>query len=300
MTVYDCFPFFNENDLLELRINQHWNFVDKFIITEAGQTHTGHKKDFNFDHKRFEKYQSKIVYRKINNFIEEINTYPHLLDSYSVHDRSQNGQYTDDWVRDHFQGNYPVQVLTEQGATSNDIVYISSLDEIITEDAFNLAMIKFEDDQVYPLISGVTNKVVNHTRPAFGFVLDLYVYKFNFYSSKIPVAMITEFNVLQKMLPSTMRAWALHTHDSIENAGWHFSWLDNTGGEKVLLKQKSWAHSRDILPNQQVKYTHTSITEALDRLFKDYEIVKVNISKETHPEYLINNLDIYDKYIDKE
>jgi len=41
MAVYDCFPFFNENDLLELRLNQHWNYVDKFIITEAGGTNTG-------------------------------------------------------------------------------------------------------------------------------------------------------------------------------------------------------------------------------------------------------------------
>ena len=35
MAVYDCFPFLNENDILELRINQHWDFVDKFIIIDG-------------------------------------------------------------------------------------------------------------------------------------------------------------------------------------------------------------------------------------------------------------------------
>jgi beta-1,4-mannosyl-glycoprotein beta-1,4-N-acetylglucosaminyltransferase len=58
--IYDCFMFLNENDLLEIRINQHLDFVDKFIIIEAGQTHSGNKKTKNFDTKRFEKYADKI------------------------------------------------------------------------------------------------------------------------------------------------------------------------------------------------------------------------------------------------
>ena len=72
MAVYDCFPFFNENDLLEIRINQHWDFVDKFIITEAGETHTGKPKPFNFDHERFEQYKSKVIYRTFDSFETEI------------------------------------------------------------------------------------------------------------------------------------------------------------------------------------------------------------------------------------
>jgi hypothetical protein len=44
--------FFNENDIFEIRLNQHWDFVDKFIVVEAGETHTGLKKPYNFDHER--------------------------------------------------------------------------------------------------------------------------------------------------------------------------------------------------------------------------------------------------------
>ena len=39
MTRYDCCMFYNENDLFEIRLNQHWDFVDKFVVVEAGETH---------------------------------------------------------------------------------------------------------------------------------------------------------------------------------------------------------------------------------------------------------------------
>ena len=68
MAVYDCCSFLNENDIYELRINQHWDFVDKFIVLEAGETHTGLKKPFNFDQKRFEKYSEKLIYRTFDSF----------------------------------------------------------------------------------------------------------------------------------------------------------------------------------------------------------------------------------------
>ena len=53
MKVYDLSMFFNENDLYELRLNQHWDFVDKFIVVESREAHTGYRKPFNLDHDRF-------------------------------------------------------------------------------------------------------------------------------------------------------------------------------------------------------------------------------------------------------
>ena len=152
MTVYDCFPFFNENDLLELRLNQHWDFVDKFIITEAGETHTGLKKPFNFDHNRFEKYKSKIKYVTFNSFEEEIAAHKDLLDKHSLQDREPQGQNTHDWIRDHFQGNYPVKILRELEAQDTDIIFSSALDEILSNEGFEKGLQIFEDkDKLYHL-----------------------------------------------------------------------------------------------------------------------------------------------------
>ena len=144
-------------------------------------------------------------------------------------------------------------------------------------------MKRFADDKIFPLVAGAAQQPFGMCRPAFGFILDLYVYKFNLKSEQTPVAMITEFSTIKKILPSTMRALALHTHDDIPDAGWHFSWLDDAGGKKVLQKQKNWAHSRDILPNQKVKYTHTEIDEALNRLFIDYKAEKIIMSEKNTP-----------------
>lgn len=44
MKIYDCFMFFNELDLLEIRLNIFKDKVDKFVIVEQNTTHQGQKK----------------------------------------------------------------------------------------------------------------------------------------------------------------------------------------------------------------------------------------------------------------
>ena len=109
MTVYSCCMFLNENDLFEIRLNEQWDYVDKFIVIEAGETHTGLKKPLQFDHARFEKYASKIVYHTFASFDEEMPKYPGLIDN---HARTAYGQTNSspDFVRDHFQHNYMAKI----------------------------------------------------------------------------------------------------------------------------------------------------------------------------------------------
>ena len=68
--IIDSFLFFQELDLLEIRLNYLYKYVDKFVIIEACQTFKGKRKKFNFEnHKnRFKKYSKKIIYYKINDF----------------------------------------------------------------------------------------------------------------------------------------------------------------------------------------------------------------------------------------
>ena len=62
MKVIDCFPFFNELDLLEIRLNELRGVVDAFVITESPQTFTGMKKSFFFkdNEDRFKEFN--IIY----------------------------------------------------------------------------------------------------------------------------------------------------------------------------------------------------------------------------------------------
>ena len=62
MKIYDCFMFFDEDMLLDLRLNIMDKYVDKFIITEATYMHNGSKKKLNFDISKFKKFKDKITY----------------------------------------------------------------------------------------------------------------------------------------------------------------------------------------------------------------------------------------------
>ena len=67
--VFDVFPFFNEIDLLEIRLNELDSVVDFFVITEASTTFSGLEKPFYFElfREKFEHFSSKILYQKIEN-----------------------------------------------------------------------------------------------------------------------------------------------------------------------------------------------------------------------------------------
>ena len=59
MNIYDCFQYFDEDFLLDLRLNFLDQYVKKFVITEATYTNNGDKKKLNFDIKNFKKFKTK-------------------------------------------------------------------------------------------------------------------------------------------------------------------------------------------------------------------------------------------------
>lgn len=67
MKVFDCFPFFNELELLELRLAELYDTVDYFVLVEANKTHTGKDKPFYFEKNkdRYKQYQYKIIPIKV-------------------------------------------------------------------------------------------------------------------------------------------------------------------------------------------------------------------------------------------
>ena len=62
MKIFDCFMYFDEEIVLDLRFNILDKYVDYFIIVESNFTHKGDKRELNFNHKKFEKFKHKIIY----------------------------------------------------------------------------------------------------------------------------------------------------------------------------------------------------------------------------------------------
>lgn len=107
--IYDCFSFFNELDLLEIRLNVLKDVVDKFVLVEAGETHTGKPKPLYFkeNEARFAEFKDRIIYVGIAKFPDLCKT---------------------SWGRENYQRNAIAEGLKD--AKDEDIILISDLDEI--------------------------------------------------------------------------------------------------------------------------------------------------------------------------
>ena len=62
MKIYDCFMYFDEDVVLDVRLNILDKYVDKFVIVEATYNHTGEQRAPLFNIKKFQKFEKKIIY----------------------------------------------------------------------------------------------------------------------------------------------------------------------------------------------------------------------------------------------
>lgn len=121
MAIYDCFTFFNEIELLDIRLNLLNDVVDYFVIVEMNQTFRGKKKAFIFEEnkEKFKKYINKIIYIKVEDIIEYDN---------NICIKGKNDIITGDWSLEFFQRNAINRGLIK--CNLNDLIMISDIDEI--------------------------------------------------------------------------------------------------------------------------------------------------------------------------
>ena len=164
MKIYDCFMYFDEDLLLDIRLNSLNEHVSKFIITEATYTHNGNPKKLNFDIKNFKKFENKIEYIVIDQQPENIQTI-NSLDS-----ESKKGEklILNGYARDNYQRNELSRGI--QNAEPNDIIIVSDLDEIP-----NLKNINFLN---------IKNKIIQFKQKMFYYKLNLYYPDFDWFGSK--------------------------------------------------------------------------------------------------------------------
>ena len=62
MAIYDCFQYFNEDHIVDLRLNILDKYVDYFVISESTKTHQGKEKKINFKINNFDKFKNKIKF----------------------------------------------------------------------------------------------------------------------------------------------------------------------------------------------------------------------------------------------
>ena len=230
--------YFDENTVLDVRLNYLNKYVDKFVIIEAEYNHKGEKRKPQFDIKNFEKFKDKIIYLLIKQKIPgmyEINDF----DS----DDKKNGKHVMNALkRENFQRNCIADGLSD--ASDEDWIIISDLDEIPNLNDNDLKSIK---------------------SPIVFFKQLMMYYKFNLVLENYPWIGSKACKKKSLKSPQWLRNikdrayswWRLDTLFSeskyikikiIENGGWHFSYLKSP--EDIEKKLKSYLHHTEYELNQ--------------------------------------------------
>lgn len=106
--------YYDEDLVLDIRLNTLNNYVDKFVIAEGTIDHAGNNKKLNFDFKKFSKFKNKIEYLIIDNIPIEVK------------------HFKKNWHPAHFRDQFQRNSLKLGYAKydDNDLIMISDLDEI--------------------------------------------------------------------------------------------------------------------------------------------------------------------------
>lgn len=276
--VYDCFQFFNEIDVLLIRLNTLKNIVDKFVISEATVTFSNLPKPLNFEANRelFKEFEDKIIYR--------------VVDDTPV-------GYSHDM--DHFQKNAVARGLTD--VKDDDIIIFSDLDEIPDPETLKgvINRIKANEnndaEMVYHLaqrmfycylnMEEVTGKLLSFT----GEFPDI---EHNMWLG----AKVCRYDVLNKRgieLYDLRRAEAKEYGVRVPNGGWHFGYMGGHNvksvGERVSDKVKSAAH-QEVNKKSILKEAVDNINDGRDMFGREARFKRVPID-ETFPVYVREHID---------
>ena len=290
--------FFDEEMLLDLRLNIMDKYVDKFVITEATYMHSGKSKKLFFDINKFSKFKDKIIYIVVNKQptdLLEINE--NDSDDEKLSKKTDNAK-----KREVLQIN-----KTQNGfinADPDDIIIISDLDEIP-----NLKEIDFKK---------IKQKLIFFKQKMFYYKLNLFYKSLNWYgtkacrkknlitpeylrSSKNKKYPLWRFDVLF----SKFKYNSIHF---VKNGGWHFSNIRKP--EDLEKKMQNFLHNVDyeqsglklndlkkFMKEKKVMYDH-SMDKKGNKWGEGKKLQTTRI--EEMPEYILKNIEKYKYWLDTE
>ena len=238
MKIYDCFMFYDEDLVIDLRLNILNEYVHKFVIVESKFTHSGKKRELLFDINKYSKFKNKINYIVLEN---------EPVDLEKVHDNDTDDKKNSKYImnalkRENFQRNGIKKGLTN--AEPGDLILVSDVDEI--PNLSNLDLNEINDNIIL-------------------FKQNFYYYKFNLKLEDMPWLGTKGCKYKNLKSPQWLRNikdkkypfWRLDVLFSdkkysnikfIDNGGWHFSNMKTP--EEIEKKMRTYLHHReyDIKP----------------------------------------------------
>ncbi len=238
MKIFDCFMYYDEETVLDLRFNILDKYIDQFVIVESKFTHSGEKRKLLFDINKYSKFKKKINYVILNKEPDNLE----IINKEDSFDKKNSKYIMNALKRENFQRNSITQGI--KNASPNDLILISDVDEIPNLEQLNASDIK--------------NEIIL-------FKQNFYYYKFNLKLEDMPWfgTKACKYKILKS--PQWLRNikgknypfWRIDVLFSdkkysnikfIENGGWHFSNMKTPA--EIEKKMKTYLHHReyDIKP----------------------------------------------------
>ncbi|HQU04734.1 MAG TPA: hypothetical protein PLT25_08445 [Acidocella sp.] len=252
--LYDCFTFFNELDLLELRLNELYEHVDYFVLAEAPVTFKGQPKELFYANNkaRFEKFHDKIIHL--------------IIEDMPV---SENP-----WDLEHFQRNALRRGFAT--AAADDIIIIADADEII-KPSTAAALRSFSQIQMTMYQYYMNLREQNGWTKVFAFSRDL-------------LAQLPDFNWVRTSQEDCFNHFA-GDHQKLPAAGWHFTYLG--GAAKIREKLNTFSHNETWFQQMLTPGGIEAQLAAGFEVGNFWHLNRFCEIDQTYPHFVRNNLEKY-------
>lgn len=257
--VIDYFQYFNEKELLELRIRTLEDKVDHFIISEANSTFTGTPKEFTLEEtiKELGLPEEKIRIVKVNYPDNLVDFMQNIDVAYSKH------EYYDPrvlfWIRERLQRDALLSVIEEYN--EDDVFLITDCDEIVRPEMVNMF--------AYQAIAN-PDKLIKIPMTSIEGRADLQVFNLDdtpvqwdrgpFVCTKKHLANHTPHQLRGNFFDDLEIVHIIQDGKRIEDTGWHFSWMG--GYERAVRKASAFAHAKDVF--EHIKFKEYNTQEMID------------------------------------
>ena len=296
MKLFDCTLYYDEDLILEARLNILNQHFDKFIICEAKYTHSGREKKLNFNINKFKEFKNKIIY------LVQDKEPSGLIYSNTEKKENLETMRPNAVKRISYQRDKLLEGLTE--ADKNDLIFYSDNDEIP-----NLLNFDFNNFKKKILI----------------FEQKLFYYKFNLLCDRIywygtravKKKDLISFEWLRQIKPKEYPIYRMDTllKDNkyinikiIKDGGWHFTRvlspekihekeLDAEHHDEYRLSKKNPNKIKELIKRRVIDHDHLA-DKTSDKYGKEFELKK--ISNNELPEFISNNTSKYKDYLDFE
>jgi beta-1,4-mannosyl-glycoprotein beta-1,4-N-acetylglucosaminyltransferase len=270
MKIIDVFPFFNELDILEIRLNILDPYVDCFILSEATKTFSGLEKPLYYQENKdkFEQFNHKIIH----NIVED-NT------SAELHP----------YQRDVFQKNN-IKNCILKNISDEDAIIWSDVDEVPNPEAIEKLNTYFQQEAIFHFAQENCMGYLNLVEVG-GIICAMTI---DWDYEDIPRWLGTKLfgkSILNKYTLSELRSKQENEKNyRIFPGGWHWSYVGSEGlsvEERVLKKIECAAHSE--LNNDQIKRNVARVKDNKDPLGRDYAIYQTVPIDNSYPQYILDN-----------